>query len=93
MLHWLKVAGLLAATILLMRLASWAPLWLSRRRLNWTGWKPAVLWNALALAAFALLLHTQAVPGEVVDTDATLFGLCVYGLFAVVDIRRSRRLE
>ncbi len=89
MLHWLKVLSLLAGTLLLMRVVSWVPLWLSRRRLGWAGWKPALLWNAVALAGFLVFLRTQAIPGELIDTDAALFGVCVYGLLALVDARRA----
>jgi hypothetical protein len=73
-----------------MRVASWFPGWLIRRfsRLNrlWI----AVLSNTAALALFAGILITQRLPGEIMDLSALTFGVVVFFVYAVIDVKWTK---
>jgi len=90
-LHWFKILCLVLLTLLLMRLVSWVPLALFRRHLRWNGWKPALVSNIIGLAAFLVFLRAQAVPGELVDPAAAVFGVVVYTGFLLADLYLHKR--
>lgn len=86
-MHLVKVALLVVLTLAVMRLVSWAFLWLlgGIARSDSVSLRAAA--NALALVAFAAFLVADSVPGELLDTRALAFGAVVYGVFFAVDVR------
>jgi hypothetical protein len=91
MLHWIKILALLVLTLLAMRMVSWIPLALLRKVLHWHGWQATLLCNTAALAAFLVFLRTQAVPGELLDPAAAVFGAVVYTSFLLLDLFLLKR--
>jgi hypothetical protein len=87
-MKWLKIAGLIAVVLAVMRLGSWIPALLLARctglSLRWI----AVAANAAAFLGFTIFLHTRLLPGEPADPEALLFGLAVYAMYALLDARR-----
>ena len=84
-MHQLKITILVALTLVAMRMASWAFLWLLRRVVKSGSIFLRLASNALALLAFASLLAVDRVPGEPLDTQALAFGVVVFGVFFAVD--------
>ena len=86
-MHALKILLLLLLTLAAMRVASWLCLWLLRRVLKRdAAWLPLGA-NLLALCAFAALLRLDAVPGELLDFRALVFGVIVFAVFFAIDLR------
>lgn len=86
-MHVAKVILLLLLTLAVMRVASWSLGWLLKR---FTGAKRlwiALLSNTVALIAFAGGLVTQRIPGELIDLSALTFGVVVFTMYALIDIR------
>lgn len=86
-MHAAKVILLLLTTLAVMRITSWFFGWLLQRLARARRLWGAVMSNAIALCGFAGLLFTQRVPGELIDLSALTFGVLVFSLYAVVDLR------
>ena len=87
-MHTLKVIALLLFTLGIMRVVSWAVGWgLSRW---WRGGETglaAIVSNGLALCLFLGYLVWDRLPGETLDPAAAVFGVGVYGVYALIDWR------
>lgn len=86
-MHATKVTLLLLLTLAVMRLASWFAGWLLRRFTKMKRFTIAAAANAIALSVFACFLVTQRTPDELVDLSALTFGIVVYALYTVVDLK------
>ncbi len=86
-MHVAKVILLLLLTLAVMRIASWSIGWLLKRLTRtkrlWIG----VISNTVALIAFAGILVTQRIPGELIDCSALTFGFVVFTAYTLIDIR------
>lgn len=97
-MHILKVTLLLLLTLLLMRGASWLLGWVAYRLGKFSRIPSTLVGNALALGLFVAFLIWNLRPGEPFDVEATVFGVVVFGVFQLVDLRwcfwcRSRAKE
>jgi hypothetical protein len=86
-MHLAKVILLLLLTLVVMRAASWSLGWLLRRLTGAKRLWIALLSNTVALIAFAGVLVTQRIPGELIDWSALTFGVVVFTMCALIDIR------
>ena len=85
-MHTLKVVALLLLTLLVMRCVSWALGWgLSRAGANPR--TSALLANVSALAIFAGFIAWNLMPGEPFDYAAFTFGVVVYAVWLLVDLK------
>jgi hypothetical protein len=86
-MHLLRIILLVGLTLAAMRLMSWSFLWL----LGWVSRRDSVYLrlasNVMALLAYAAFLAVDSVPGELLDTQALVFGVIVFGIFFCVDAR------
>ncbi len=89
-MHAAKVILLLLLTLAVMRVASWSLGWLLKHLTKTRRLWIAVISNALALGVFACLLVTQRVPGELIDPSALTFGILVFTVYALIDVRWTR---
>jgi hypothetical protein len=89
-MHVAKVILLLLLTLAVMRGASWSLGWLLKRLTGTKRLWIAVISNTVALIAFAGVLVTQRIPGELMDFSALAFGAVVFTAFALFDIRWTR---
>lgn len=89
-MHTAKLIVLLLLTVGVMRAASWCVGWLLKRVARMQRLWIAALSNALGFSVFAVLLATQRMPGEPVDFSALWFGLVVFAVCAVTDMRWTR---
>jgi hypothetical protein len=86
-MHAAKVILLLVLTLAVMRVASWSLGWLLKRFSTTKRLWIAVLSNGIALAAFGCFLVTQRIPGELIDAPALTFGVLVFSVYALIDVR------
>jgi hypothetical protein len=86
-MHVAKVVLLLLLTLAVMRVASWSLGWLLNRFAGTKRLWTALLSNGVALMAFAGVLVTQRIPGEMIDASALTFGVVVFTAYALIDIR------
>ena len=87
-MHALKIVFLVILTLALMRIVSLAFAWPLMRW--WYGTCATTMYlvaNAAGLLVFLGFLHWNRVPGEFLDVSASIFGVVVYALFAVLDCR------
>ena len=89
-MHAAKVIMLLLLTLAVMRIASWSLGWLLKRFACTKRMWIAVISNAAALAIFACFLVTQRVPGELIDLSALTFGIVVFTVCALIDMRSAQ---
>ncbi len=89
-MHVAKVILLLLLTLAVMRGASWSLGWLLKRLTGTKRLWIAVVSNTMALIAFAGVLVTQRIPGELMDFSALTFGAVVFTALALFDIRWTR---
>jgi hypothetical protein len=85
-MHALKLILLMAATLALMRVISWALSWLPMRFSAWRMGTVSIVSNGGALLGFLGLLRWNRLPGEFLDYSAAIFGLVVYAIFAAIDL-------
>lgn len=86
-MHLAKLLVLLLGTLVVMRACSWFFLWLMARLA-----KAMPLWHRVVSNAFALFLYLgililDRLPGELMDARAAVFGLAVYAVFALCDLK------
>lgn len=86
-MHAAKVILLLLLTLGVMRGASWSMGWLLKRFTKTSRLWIAGVSNVLALSVFASILFTQRVPGEWIDASALTFGVVVFTVYALIDIK------
>jgi hypothetical protein len=86
-MHVAKVILLLLLTLAVMRVASWSLGWLLKRLTGAKRLWIALLSNTAALIAFAGVLVTQRIPGELIDLPALTFGVVVFTTYTLIDIR------
>ncbi len=89
-MHAAKVILFLVLTLAAMRVASWSVGWLIKRFSTTKRVWIAVVSNAIALAAFGSFLVTQRIPGELIDPSALTFGVLVFSVYALIDVRWTR---
>lgn len=89
-MHTAKVILLIVLTLAVMRFASWSLGWLLKRFSTTRRLWIAVISNGIALAAFGCLLVTQRIPGELLDLSALTFGVLVFSVYALIDVRWTR---
>jgi len=89
-MHAAKVVLLWLLTLAVMRVASWSLGWLLNRFAGTKRLWTALLSNGVALMAFAGVLVTQRIPGEMIDASALTFGVVVFTAYALIDIRWTR---
>lgn len=88
-MHWLKVVALLVITLAVMRTCSWVLGWVLLRFAAAGVRFAAVVSNAVACAAFVLLLYFSLLPGEAMDFAAVAFGVAVFGVYTAWDLFRN----
>ncbi len=86
-MKWFKLTLLLLLTIAAMRLCSWVLKWILTKALPGRRKLVALLANGACLAAFVSWLYYDLLPGEPIDIAALVFGLLVFGIFALWDAR------
>lgn len=91
-MHVLKLVSFVLLTLLVMRLVSWAILWLLTRLFHHNSVGIRLTANLLALCAFVALLVFDRMPGEILDPQAFVFGLIVFALFFTADRKWLPRL-
>jgi hypothetical protein len=89
-MHAAKVILLMVLTLAVMRVASWSLGWLLKRFSTATRLWIAVMSNGIALAAFGSFLVTQRIPGELIDSSALTFGVVVFSVYGLIDLRWTR---
>ena len=89
-MHVAKVILLLLLTLAIMRVASWCLGWLIEHLTGAKRLWVAVVSNTVALTAFAGVLVTQRIPGEMIDSSALTFGAVVFATCAPIDIRWTK---
>lgn len=86
-MHVLKVTFLLVLTLAIMRGASWLLGWLTYRFAKVSKVPSTLIGNALALGLFVAFLIWNLMPGEPFDVEATVFGVVVFGVYQLVDLK------
>ena len=86
-MHVLKVISLLILTLALMRGASWLLGWLAFRFATLSQVPSTLVGNALALGLFVAVLVWNLMPGEPFDFGAAVFGVVVFGLCQLIDLK------
>jgi hypothetical protein len=86
-MHVLKVTLLLILTLAIMRGASWLLGWLTFRIGKASKTSSTLVGNALALGLFVAFLIWNLMPGEPFDVEATVFGLVVFSVYQVIDLK------
>jgi hypothetical protein len=86
-MHFLKVSLLLILTLAIMRGASWLLGWLAFRLGRLSKIPSTLVGNALALGLFMAFLIWNLMPGEPFDVEATVFGVVVFGVYQLIDLR------
>jgi hypothetical protein len=89
-MHAAKVVLLLLLTLGVMRVVSWSLGWLIGHLAGMKRLWIALLSNGVALMAFAGVLMTQRIPGEMIDASALALGVIVFATYALIDIRWTR---
>ncbi len=89
-MHAAKVILLVLLTLAVMRAASWSLGWLLKRSTKAKRLWIAVMSNAVALSVYGCFLVTQRIPGEFVDLSALTFGILVFSIYALIDIRWTK---
>lgn len=89
-MHAAWVTVLLLLTLAVMRVVSWSLGWLLARIAGTKRLWIALVSNGLAFMAFAGVLVTQRIPGELIDASALTFGVIVFTTYALIDIRWAR---
>ncbi len=84
-MKWVRICALLIATLVAMRLSSWAMGWVIAKFAHLRPKAISIIANSVALGAFAFLLVRNLVPGEPVDYAALLFGTVVFAAYCVTD--------
>jgi hypothetical protein len=82
-----KIVLELLLTLAVMRSISWTLGWLLSRVWRTETWRGALIANVVALAVFTAFLVWNLVPGEPFDREAFAFGLVVYLLFFLADLK------
>lgn len=85
-MKWMKIAALLLLALALMRLCSWGLGWMLTKVLHINSKASAIVSNITAFFLFALLLYSDLEKGELVDTNAILFGVVVFAVYATTDM-------
>jgi len=91
-MHTFKVVSLVLVTLLVLRLGSWALLWLLSRLFHRHSVVLRLAANLLGLAAFVAFLVIDRLPGEILDLQAFVFGLVVFALFFAADCKWLPRI-
>lgn len=86
-MHLLKVLLLLCLTLAAMRVASWLFGWLCHRFAGRSRLASTLLGNLLGLVLFVVLQFWNLMPGEPVDLAAMVFGVVVFGVYQMVDLK------
>jgi hypothetical protein len=86
-MHALKVTLLLAITLATMRGVSWLLGWMTFRFGKVSRIRSTLVGNALALGLFVAFLIWNLMPGEPFDIEATVFGVIVFGLYQLLDLK------
>ena len=86
-MHVAKIILLLLLTLLVMRVASWSLGWLLTHLTGTRRLWIAIISNTVGLMAFAGVLVTQRIPGELIDFSALTFGAVVFTTYTLIDIR------
>jgi hypothetical protein len=86
-MHVLKVTLLLIVTLAIMRGASWLLGWLTFRLGKVSKIRSTLVGNALALGLFVAFLIWNLMPGEQFDLEATVFGVVVFGVYQLLDLK------
>lgn len=86
-MHVLKVTLLLVLTLAVMRAASWLLGWVTFRLGRVPKIPSTLVGNALALALFVAFLIWNLMPGEPFDVEATVFGVAVFGVYQLLDLK------
>jgi predicted permease len=84
-MKWLQICALLVATLVAMRLGSWAIGWALAKLARLRPKAVAIIANSLGFGAFAFLLVRDLAPGEPVDYAALLFGIVVFAICCFTD--------
>jgi hypothetical protein len=85
-MKWLKIGALVLLVLVVMRLASWALGWGLARFFRAGPRTGALVSNAAACLLYIALLYRDLMPGEPLDTNAVLFGLAVFTVYAGTDL-------
>lgn len=86
-MHALKLVGLVLLTLAAMRLVSWGVGWCLGRMLRRHTVPVRVGANVGALGIFAGFLVLNRVPDELLDLEALVFGVIVYGVYTGIDLK------
>jgi pimeloyl-ACP methyl ester carboxylesterase len=89
-MHAAKVILLVLLTLAAMRVTSWSLGWLLKRHSKTRTIRIALVSNFVALALFTGLLLTQRIPGELLDISELAFGVLVFTIFALYDVKWSK---
>lgn len=86
-MHVVKVASLLVLTLAVMRGGSWLIGWMAFRFAKTSVLPSTLIGNASAFGLFIGFLMVTAMSGEVLDRDAAVFGLVVFGVYQLIDLK------
>ena len=86
-MHLLKLIFLIVLTIAIMRLVSWSLLWLLGWVLKRNSFYLPLAANVMALCAFVAFLRVDSVTGELLDLQALAFGVIVFTMFFLLDVK------
>ena len=86
-MHTLKVALELLLTLAVMRAISWGLGWALFRVAKARPLPGALIANAVALACFVAFVVWNLAPGEPFDYEASAFGVGVYVLYLLIDLK------
>ena len=83
----MKIVALIVLVLAVMRVASWTLGWAVMKFAPHRVRLVVAAANAAAFAIFAGLLAADLAPGEPVDYQALAFGLVVFTMFCLIDLR------
>jgi hypothetical protein len=86
-MHFLKVTLLLILTLAVMRTGSWLLGWASFRLGKLSRIPSTLVGNGLALGLFVAFLVWNLMPGEPFDVEALGFGIGVFGVYQLLDLK------
>lgn len=86
-MHSVKVAFLLVLTLAVMRSGSWLVGWAAFRLTQAPALASTLVGNTVAFGLFLVFLLWNAMPGEALDIEATIFGAVVFGVFQLIDLK------
>lgn len=86
-MHLAKIIMLLLLVLAIMRVVSWLACFCASRLLQARRPTLVVSANGVSLGAYLFVLYLDRLPGEFLDPRAAAFGLVVFTLFALIDMK------